>query len=108
MPDWLVWLLRAVVLLGLPGVMGFASFQLLGAGQPLILAAFVAFALVISVLGIGAHVAHSNEQVDALKAAVVSAAGGAAGLVRVASSAALDEAMREVDAATTRTRQPEG
>lgn len=107
MPDWLVYLLRAVVLAGLPAVVGFASVQLLGAGRPLILVAFVLFALVISVLSIGAHVAHANEQVDALKAAVLAAAGSALGPVAAASSEAMAEAMREVESSGARARQRE-
>ncbi len=107
MPDWLVWLLRAVILAGLPAVFGLAAWQLLGAGQPLILAAFVAFGLVVSVLGTGAHVSHSNEQVDALKAKVLEAAGATVTPVSAASAEELAEAMREAEAPAARQREAE-
>ena len=108
MPDWLVWLLRAVIVVGLPAAFGFAGWQLLGAGQPLILAAFIAFGLVVSVLGTGAHVAHSNEQVDALKAKVLEAAGATVSTVSDASTEELAEAMREAEASGSRQMEAEG
>ena len=107
MPDWLVYLLRAVVLVGLPAVLAFAGTLLLGEGRPLVLAGFVAFSLVISVLSIGAHVAHSNEQVDALKATLLAAAGASTASVGTASSEELAEALREAESAGARHRVPE-
>jgi hypothetical protein len=106
MPDWLVWLLRAVILGGLPAAFGLAAYQLLGAGQPLILAAFLLFGIVVSVLGTGAHVAHANEQVDALKAEVLEAAGASIAPVS-ASSEELEEAMREAEGSATRQMEAE-
>ncbi len=107
MPDWLVWLLRGVILAGLPAAFGLAAYQLLGAGQPLILAAFLAFGLVVSVLGTGAHVAHSNEQVDALKAKILEAAGASIPAVSAAPSEELEEAMREAEGSGARQMEAE-
>ncbi len=79
MPDWMTWLLRAVVVLGIPGATGFASFQLLrdgGALGPYIAMAFTLFAIGVAIFGVGAHVHHANEQVDTLKERLVEAAGG--------------------------------
>jgi len=97
MPDWLVWLLRAVVLLVLPASCGAAAWALLADGSPgttALAAGFTLFALVVSVLGIGAHVHHANEQVDTLRDTVLSTAGWS-GVPLDATTAAQGEAMRE-------------
>jgi len=108
MPDWLVWLLRAVVVLGIPGAVGVAALALLPAGQTAILALFVAAAVVMSVLGIGAHVHHADEQVDDLAARLMDASGASAPITASEPSAELTEATREAEPAGARRRQTEG
>ncbi len=108
MPDWMTWLLRGVVVAGIPGAIGAATLGLLSEGTPqagLIAAGFTAFALVVGVLGTGAHVHHANEQVDELRAKVLEAAGRS---VAVEDSAELAEAMREAEGANARERVTEG
>ncbi len=97
MPDWLVWFLRGVVLLGLPAACTTAVWSLLSDGSPgtTAIAAFVVlFAVVVSVFGIGAHVHHANSQVDALKETVLQTVGHS-GIPLDEATAALSEAMRE-------------
>ena len=75
MPDWVTWALRFVVVVVAPTAVGVAASAALGDGQTVIAAAFAGLAMLGAVGGVGAHVAHANEQVDALKAAVLQAAG---------------------------------
>ncbi|MCO4768895.1 MAG: hypothetical protein KDA24_02620 [Deltaproteobacteria bacterium] len=79
MPDFMVWTLRLVAVLFMPLVVGVSTLSLLGEGTAsaaMIAAAFAAFALLVTVLGLGAHVHHANEQVDELRDQLVTSAGG--------------------------------
>jgi len=97
MPGWLVWLLRGVVVAGIPTAVGASTLALLADGSPgnlAIAAGCAGFSALIGVFGTGAHVHHADSQVDALRDAVVAAAGGAA----VAAGGAEQE--REAEAAS--------
>lgn len=109
MPDWLTWFFRFIVVVMIPLAIGAASWGAIGDGQPLIAAAFTLVALIVGVFSTGAHVAHANEQVDALKATVLEVAGtsAVASLSARASEAELAEAMREAEGAGQPDRQGE-
>lgn len=97
MPGWLVWLLRGVVVGGIPAAVGVSTMALLAEGTPqatVIAAGFAAFALVVGVLGTGAHVHHADEQVDELQATVLEVAGRSGA---TEDSTELAEAMREAE-----------
>lgn len=104
MPGWLVWLLRGVVVGGIPAAVGFATLQLLADGSPAavgIAAGFAGFSALVGIFGTGLHVAHADAQVEELKAAVLDAARG------TPAEAAVEAALRRAEEpAPTPAKQP--
>ena len=96
-PDWLVWLMRFGVVVGVPFAVGAAAFGLLAdgsAGTTALAAGFAAFAVLVTIFGVGMNMNNADGQMNDLEQAVRRWT-SASGVPLDAETDALSEEMRE-------------